>query len=196
MQGIAEGAMAAKRNHNAEKPLEDRIKADEGARKALDKLLACPGMNRDELWFHLTSIEYCRVFGFARWEQRSTLTRKQAKKLAQKVRSVRDEIGAFLVPRFHHYLTVEWEKYLWLNLVQKHLTLTAAFIEAMLQASDNRRDDETEIPRRQLTDCVLRACGRPHDSEVANLIAVVLGRAYTFEDQRKFRTRQRKTGHN
>jgi hypothetical protein len=40
-----------------------------------------------------------------------------------------------------------------------------------------------------------RGCGRPHDSEVANLMAVVLSREYTAEDQRKFRTRQRKTGH-
>lgn len=177
--------------------LEERIQADAGAREALCTLRASEGVDEHELWRCLEGLESSTVFCLAKWGARSPMTKRDARKLARRLKDDAAAIRGFFTDDFYWLLTVQLREYGWLKLVQKHLCMTARLIEEQLQGSDDRGAGLAMAARERLTNYVREATGKPHDREVADLIRVVLNReAYSAEEQRKFRTRPRKSGHN
>jgi hypothetical protein len=172
--------------------LEQRIRDDAWAQKALDTLLA-RGTEKDELWSCLNALGRTQLLGFSSWKQRSTLTKRQAKTLAGRLKTDADEIRAFFAPDLYWYLTVE-KQFRWINLLQKQLKRMAQLIDELARTSDDRGADDARLAK-TLTEYVRKSTGKPHDKEVADLIRVTLClEAYTAEEQRKFRTRPTKTG--
>jgi hypothetical protein len=173
--------------------LEQRIRGDAWAREALEILLK-RGAEQDELWSCLHALESSRLLGFSSWKQRSTLTKRQAKKLAGRLNTDADEIRAFFAPDLYWYLTVE-QQFRWIELLQRYLKRMAHLIDELARSSDDRGADDARPAKTRLTEYVRKATGKPHDKEVADLIRVTLRLdGYTAEEQRKFRTRRTKTG--
>ncbi len=174
-------------------PLEDRIQGDKFAREALETLLT-RGAEQGELWSCLHALETSQLLGFSSWEQRSTLTKRQAKTLAERLEADADSIRAFFAPDLYWYLTVE-QQFRWIELIQKYLKRMARLIESLALSSDDRGADDARPAKTQLTEYVRKSTGKPLDKEVADLIRVTLRlEAYTAEEQRKFRARPTKTG--
>jgi hypothetical protein len=173
--------------------LEQRIRDDAWAQKALDTLVA-RGAEKDELWSCLQALETTQLLGFSSWKQRSTLTKRQAKKLAGRLNTDADEIRAFFAPDLYWYLTDE-QQFGWIELLQRYLKRMADLIDELARSSDDRGADDARPAKTRLTEYVRKSTGKPHDKEVADLIRVTLCLgAYTAEEQRKFRTRRTKTG--
>jgi hypothetical protein len=72
------------------------------------------------------------------------------------------------------FLTAQNQKFPWLNSLSVDLLRMSGFITCILGLSDDRGADNTEFTRRELTDYVLGATGKPHDAQVADLIRVTL----------------------
>lgn len=177
----------------SELPLEQRIDDDNFAHKALETLLA-GGADSAELWRCLDRLETSQLLGFSSWNQRSRLTKRQAKALARKLKTDAAHIRSFFMTDLYWYLTAE-RRFHWIELLQEHLIRMASLIEALALTSDDRGADDARTAKTRLTEYVRNATGRPHDKEMADLIRVTLGlEAYTAEEQRKFRTRPTKTG--
>ena len=174
-------------------PLEQRIQDDAGARKALELLLAA-GAKEIELRSRLGALEASLLLSFEGWSARSRLTRREAKTLAKRLSADADKIRKFFSPDLYWFLTLE-QRFGWIGLVQKYLKRMAGLIEGLLLTSDDRGGDDARPAKMLLTEYVLKATGRPHDREVAELIRVTLGpQDYNADSQRKFRTRPRRTG--
>jgi len=175
-------------------PLEQRIREDNYARQALETLFA-HGAEADELWSRLHALETSQLLSFESWSARSRLSRRDARALAKRLKADAEKIHGFFSDNLYWYYTVE-QKFGWIRLVQKYLKLMSGLIEGLLLTSDDRGADDARPAKRFLTEYVQQATGRPHGKEVADLIRVTLRlENYTAEDQRKFRTRPRKTGH-
>ncbi len=169
-------------------PLEDRINADSEAKRALAKLLSHRSVDERALWDCLDSLELSPLIGYKKWTDQSKLSKAKARRFAHRLTQTAKEIKGFFQPSYFWYATVQSQKFLWLNLVQRHLRLTAKLIETMLNQSDDRAADNTIDARIKLTRYVWGATGRKHDREVAALTAAILGfKKYTAEEQRKFR---------
>ena len=174
--------------------LDERIRRDPGAKKSLEKLLADPRIKESELWRCLHLIETCKLISLWRWRDKSGLDRRQARKLRDRLLRDAKALESFLTSKYKWYLMAENQGFLWLKTLPRQLVKSAAFIDWLLRATDERGPNPDEdFTRKWLADYVQSATGRPHDKEVANLARIALNNPnITAEDQRKFRTRRDK----
>jgi hypothetical protein len=174
-------------------PLADRIRDDAFARQALETLVS-RGAERDALWGFLCALETSQLLGFSNWNQRSRLTKKQAKALAKKLSKNANEIRVFFAPDLYWFLTIE-RQFGWIDDLQENLRRMVRLIEELARTNDDRGADDARTAKMRLTKYVQTATGKPHDREVAELTRVTLNLdVYTADEQRKFRTRPPKTG--
>ncbi len=104
--------------HDAEDaPLADRIDDDKEERgERSPNCVPIHSIDEEVLLNCLDSLELSPLIGYKKWTDQSTLTKAKARRFACRLKSTADEIKGFFPPSYFWYLTVQNQKFLWLNL--------------------------------------------------------------------------------
>lgn len=158
-----------------------------GARKAVEKLTKKHGIAEFQIQLRIEMFRAWEFFGTGRrWSERFTIDRKSASLLAQRLRTDAEELRRALTPEFKFVIGGP----LCADFICDLISRSAVLIEGSLAETNDRNADWTLEPKRELTLFIWRATGKPHDRELADIVAAVLRlESYTAEEQRKFRKR-------
>jgi hypothetical protein len=157
------------------------------ARSAIEKLTTKHGVIAFDLQLRIEWFRAWEHFGTGRrWSERFTIDRDSAKKLAQRLRKDGEDLRKALTPRFKFLIGSSLSADTICDLISR----SAVWIEGSLLETTDKGGDWACEPKAELTQFIVRTTGKPHDTEVADIVAAILRlEKYTAEEQRKFRYR-------
>ena len=188
-QRVASNELPKIRSHHEIREDRDDPLAKLG-RQAIETLTTTHGMPEVEINMRIDFFEPSRYFGSGRrWEERFNISRKRAGRLADRLRQDAEDLRRAIQPGFKS--AIRYKHSVPPDKLCDSIRYAALLIEQSLKETSDRTADWTLEPKRELTQFVWRRAGKPHplDRELSDLIAAILCREYTYEDQRKFRER-------
>jgi len=159
------------------------------ARLAIDTLTTKHEIPVFEIQARVFTFVAYEHFGTGRlWKERFTISRTRAKRLARRLRTDAEDLRKALAPQFK--FVIGYRSPLSAEAICDLISRAAVLIEGSLEQTNDRNADWTLEPKRELTQFVWRATGKPLDRELSDLISAILGLDhYTAEEQRKFHER-------